>query len=617
MTARAHHHQLIEWLDGTSHWLAHRAAAIGDTRSSMAKSLDQMTFRAPAGDRVRRSGALMEKNFVSIEHELRFMAKVCERESNRLRAVDHRVDELYRRLEAHSPLAGATAGLVVSPVRQQLLVEVARYEHDPVAWADQQVTPEPIDEIPLVTPVDPDEPATTELTQLEWISVDGRTRCRPPQPPATTPPGSGRPPVSQLYPWPPTVTLRPGTAPATGAVVMDLDSIRATSQLLARCSAASYDHQAVLTRRLSTLPPELRPRLRRRLERTRRACSLGLERAARRLSRQASLLRTRAATPGLVDGAFTADLPPFGQLPKEWAPRPETKEYRVPLIEQTERYVRTVTQLNRRMTFLVRRLPVINGALPPGWWKPVGTTRSQPPKPVWGRNIPPHLLAVVALLADPTAKPKPTPKPSLPPVTPPSVVPPPVVPPSPPGKPSIEVEPPEDNPREPDPNEPDPNDPNPDDPADPNEPNDPNDPNPSDPDEPGDDDPGPTAERPTAPRLRSGGSVASSAGGHVVSSDDPVLADPSPTATVADDLPPASSDDARDAVAYRRPVDAPAPTTNDSSLGAAPIAAGGAVVSAGAAGGLMVANKKARSRIVDWAGYVQRHGVLARKDGTP
>jgi hypothetical protein len=394
MATRQNHQQVIEWLDSATTWLAHRADLVGGTRSAMTKSVGQMTFRAPAGDRVRQSTKAMATSFASIERELQYLSRVCRVEADRLRQVDVAVTALYAGLSAQTGTKPITQLVpLVDGAHQQLQHEVAQFEADPNRWVEARFAPEVVDETPTVESVDPDEPAVTELGTLDWSHGSAaQPRC--------VPRPIGGQPIHPVQSWPPTVAPSHGTStPLPGRYEMDIESMRVASTQLTKLAAACQDHQAAITRHLSTVPHELRAHLRQRFEHSRRACSLGLERSARRLSRQAALLRTRATTPGLVDGAFNPHLAPIGQVPKHWHSPMADRVHRPSLGSYTDRYVTDVNRLNHVMTRLARRLPVIYGLLPVGWWKPVGYTNDVPPKPIWGNNVPADLLGVAAMVA--------------------------------------------------------------------------------------------------------------------------------------------------------------------------------------------------------------------------
>jgi hypothetical protein len=507
----------------------------------MTKGADQMMFRSPAGERVFHSVVLMARNLESIQRELDYMAQVFRREAHRLHEVDAKLDHLYNKFGAHAELK-LLPGAALSPEQQHIADEIRRFEADPENWVEQQLPPETVDEAPQVDPVEPDEPATIEVGTLAWHGVTPRCVVRPADP---TDIGAA------IGKWPPVnIGVDRERKVPTGAYLMDLRSIRVASIQLAKTASACQDHQAAITRQLSVVPPELRKPLRRRIERTRRSCALSLERGARRMSRQSTLLRTRADTPGLVDGAFNPHLPPVGLIPVAYVKILDEVGGRAPLSEYSNYFVSVTEQLDHAMTRLVRRLPVIYGSLPPGWWKPVGYTTQTPPHAIWGNNIPAHLLAVLPAMQG--ARPTPV----APPVE----------------------------------------------PTDSDEPNDSD--KPTDTDEPGREDQ-PPAEPPapgdshTTPAGTSGferTGTSTGSGGRVVTAR---LED---TSSSADTLP--------DSAATEQPR---RDATHGAGIRTAPVAAGGAALGVGATGGAVLASKKSRSKVSDWASYAKNKGVLSRK----
>lgn len=279
MTNTKRYGALIEWLDQTARWLDRRADLVGATRDGIERSVAGMTFEAPAGRAVRASVRAVARGIGSIEHELRSIRSSCARDASRLEELDRRVADIRRSAAVDRDPASTAVGQLKS------------YESDADEWERVHMPDAFVDELPLIELVESEETAATATRDIGWRG--GRTTL---------------------------AKLSAGAGPGFGTCRMDLDSMRLSAQRLARMSAACQDHQAAITRELSSIPPGLAPRLRKRLENSRRASGLCFERSARRLARQAHLIRSRAETPGLVDGVFVPLALPLPTRPPTWPP---------------------------------------------------------------------------------------------------------------------------------------------------------------------------------------------------------------------------------------------------------------------------------------------------------
>ncbi len=291
------------------------------------------------------------------------MAGMCRREGRRLREVQRRA--LF--LERVDPIL---------TLDDRTRIERGIYAADERDWEERYVSGPAVSAVVGVESLDPEEPPDSVTPDLEWA---GKSRHTPSG-------GRGR-----------------------ARYVMDVASMTRAADQLARASKACQNHQTALTRRTNPLPRTLRSSLAIRLNTGRRSCSLVLERSARRLQRQSALLRSRSTTPGLVDGMFVTSLPPVGQVARDPWPL-EDRVRPPPLTVLSKEMERRARALNWAMARLVRRLPVVYGELPAGWWKPIGYVGNAPPRPVWGADVPEHLLAVGGLLPSP----EPTPEPAAP-----------------------------------------------------------------------------------------------------------------------------------------------------------------------------------------------------------
>lgn len=379
MARPVHHRSLIDWLERTSAWLTHRTNAVGQTRVELDGAIRGLVFEAPAGDRVKTAVRNMSRNLVRVDDELHYLATMCRREADRLRRGDQHIARLYEQGEQSSAVFAAVGAPVV-------VSGIAEFERDPQGWMAVREPEFACPENTMLEDGDDDEDGDGDVA-LGWAIVDGRVRCAVP-PAAVT----GWSPVGQAG-WAP---VQGGAAPASGRWVMELDSMMRTSTGLDRVASALQDHQTALTRELGHLPPDLRPALRRRLDRARRLSAVRFERGARRMTRMASLLRTRSRTPGLIDGVFNPGLPPIVVAGQHLDTTIALSDTGTDLVALTDALMRTAADVDDAMEALWRALPVIYGAVPDEWWKYSGQTNDLPPRAVWGdESVPAETTAAV------------------------------------------------------------------------------------------------------------------------------------------------------------------------------------------------------------------------------